>query len=105
MTETPPDRHGMSDEQEIEVEEWTDDLGQDHVIEEDDPQHQDTVAERLWREAPERERTPRDEHRLVSPDEGLEPDVESEEIGEDVGRDSGDLSAEERAVRVDPEQP
>ncbi|MFC6899457.1 DUF5709 domain-containing protein [Nonomuraea dietziae] len=45
------------------------------------------------------------EHRLLSPDEGLAPDVESEEIGEDVGSDSGDLSAEERAVRIDPEQP
>ncbi|MFE3452203.1 DUF5709 domain-containing protein [Nonomuraea sp. NPDC059194] len=105
MTETPPDRYGLSDEQEIEVEGWTEDLGADHVIEEDDPQHQDTVAERLWREAPDRERAPREEHRLVQPDEGLGADVESEEIGDDVGADSGDLSAEERAVRIDPESP
>lgn len=103
MTETPPDRHGLSDEQEIEVKEWTDDLGQNHEIVEDDPQHRDTIAERLWREAPERERAPREEHRLLAPDEGLGEDVESEEIADDLGADSGDFSAEERAIHIEPD--
>ncbi|MET9336429.1 DUF5709 domain-containing protein [Nonomuraea sp. NPDC003727] len=105
MSQQPPDRYGLSDEQEIEVEGWTEDLGREHVIEEDDPRHQDTVAERMWREAPERDRTPREEHRLVAPDEGLAPDVESEEVAEEVGADSGDLSAEERAIRIERDLP
>ncbi|MDR8410875.1 DUF5709 domain-containing protein [Nonomuraea sp. 3-1Str] len=103
MSELPPDRFGLADEQEIEVGEWTDDLGLDHRIDEDDPQHEDTLDERLRREKPERERARREEHRLTQPDEGLAPDVESDEVGEDWGEDSGDLSAEERAVRVDPD--
>jgi hypothetical protein len=104
MTEQPPDRYGFSDEQEIEVEEWTDDLGLSHDIEPDDPADRDTLDERLWRELPDRpERPRRDEHRLTQPDEGLEPDTEDEEVGFDFGEDSGDLSAEERAVRVDPD--
>ncbi|MFB4281477.1 MULTISPECIES: DUF5709 domain-containing protein [unclassified Nonomuraea] len=104
MTETPPNRYGMSDEQEIEVEEWTDDLGLTHEVAEDDPQHRDTLDERLRREAPERLREPRSKHRLTQPDEGLEPDRDDEEIGEDWGDDSDDLSAEERAVRIDPDE-
>ncbi|MFG1707899.1 DUF5709 domain-containing protein [Nonomuraea sp. M3C6] len=105
MTEKPPDRHGMSDEQEIEVEEWTDDLGMSHVVQEDDPRHRDTLDERLRREARDRLHEPRPKHRLTQPDEGLEPDVEDEEIGEDWGDDDGnDLSAEERAVRIDPDE-
>ncbi|MEU7744515.1 DUF5709 domain-containing protein [Nonomuraea sp. NPDC049158] len=103
MTEQPPDRYGLSDEQKIEVDEWTDDLGLNHDIEEDDPAHEDTLDERLRREAPDRERAPRPSHRLTQPDEGLAPDTESEEWGEDWGQDDGDLSAEERAVRVDPD--
>ncbi|GAA3715723.1 hypothetical protein GCM10022224_096710 [Nonomuraea antimicrobica] len=104
MTETPPNRYGMSDEQEIEVREWTDDLGFRHEIVEDDPQHRDTLDERLRREAPERLRGPRPKHRLTQPDEGLAPDRESEEIGEDWVDDTDDLSAEERAVRIDPDE-
>ncbi|NUW42892.1 DUF5709 domain-containing protein [Nonomuraea rhodomycinica] len=103
MSELPPDRFGFADEQEIEVEEWTDDLGLDHRIDEDDPQHQDSLDERLWREKPDREKAPREEHRLTQPDEGLAPDEEKDEIGEDWGEDSGDLSAEERAVHVAPD--
>ncbi|MEV5897659.1 DUF5709 domain-containing protein [Nonomuraea fuscirosea] len=103
MTELPPNRYGMSDEQEIEVSEWTDDLGRRHEIVEDDPQHRDTLDERLRREAPERLHEPRPKHRLTQPDEGLEPDTEDEEIGEDVNGDADDLSAEERAVRIDPD--
>ncbi|GGO71070.1 DUF5709 domain-containing protein [Nonomuraea cavernae] len=104
MTEQPPDRHGLADEQEIEVEEWTDDLGRAHRIEGDDPRHEDTLDERLWRERPDRERpAPRPGHRLTQPDEGLGPDEEPDEIGQDWGDDSGDLSAEERAIYVEPD--
>jgi hypothetical protein len=105
MTEQPPDRYGLSDEQKIEVDEWTDDLGLSHEIEEDDPQHEATLDERLRQELPDRQRSRRPEHRLTQPDEGLEPDVESEEVGQDWGEDDGDLSAEERAVRVEPDEP
>ncbi|SEG39335.1 hypothetical protein SAMN05444920_102851 [Nonomuraea solani] len=103
MTEQPPDRYGYSDEQEIEVEEWTDDLGFRHEVVPDDPAHHDSLDERLRREAPEKLHAPRPKHQLTQPDEGLEPDVDDEEIG--VGyatRD--DLSAEERAVRIDPDE-
>ncbi|MGJ6964639.1 DUF5709 domain-containing protein [Streptosporangium sp. G11] len=103
MTETPPDRDGLSDEQAIEVQEWTDDLGLNHEIVEHDDGHRDTLDERLRREAPDRERVPRDETRLVAPDEGLSPDETSEEYASDVGRDDGDLSAEERAVHIEPD--
>ncbi|MFI7440289.1 DUF5709 domain-containing protein [Nonomuraea indica] len=106
MTELPPDRHGLADEQQIEVEAATDDRGLNHRIEEDDPRHEDTLDERLWREKPDRpERGQRPEHRLTQPDEGLAPDLEGDEVGEDWGGDSGDLSAEERAVRVEPDEP
>jgi hypothetical protein len=94
----------MSAEQAIEVSEWSVDLGLRHEIVEDDPQHRDTLDERLRREAPERLHEPRPKHRLTQPDEGLEPDTDDEEIGSDWGDDdSEDLSAEERAVRIDPE--
>ena len=102
MTEQPPNRHGYSDEQEIEVEEWTDDLGFRHEVIEDDPQHRDTLDERLRREAPERLHEPRPQHQLVQPDEGLEPDTEDEEIAEEYGS-ATDLPAEERAIRIDPD--
>ncbi|MGW4425044.1 DUF5709 domain-containing protein [Streptosporangium sp. NPDC004631] len=103
MSEMPADREGLSDEQAVEVEGWTDDLGFTHEIVEDDPGHQDTLDERLWREAPERERTPRREDRLVAPDQGLGPDETSEEYARDVGPDGGDLSAEERAIHIEPD--
>ncbi|NRQ35332.1 hypothetical protein HII36_26405 [Nonomuraea sp. NN258] len=99
----------MADEQEIEVAEFTDDLGLNHEIAEDDPQHRDTLDERLRREAPDKLHEPRPQHRLTEPDEGLEPDHEGEAIATDWGSDTGslqaesDLSAEERAVRVDPD--
>ncbi|NUR87586.1 MAG: hypothetical protein HOY71_26185 [Nonomuraea sp.] len=101
MTDIPPDRYGMGDdEQELEVAEWTEDFGRDHEIVEDDPEHRDTIGERLREEVPEREREPRPEHRL----EGV-ADSDGEELGEDWGDDAGeDLSAEERAVRVDPDE-
>ncbi|WP_326642417.1 DUF5709 domain-containing protein [Streptosporangium sp. NBC_01755] len=103
MTEKPPDREGLSDEQAIEVEEWTDDLGLHHEILPNDPEHHDTLDERLWREAPNHERVPREENRLVAPDEGIGPDETAEEYARDVGPDSGDLSAEERAIHIEPD--
>ncbi|WP_336213378.1 DUF5709 domain-containing protein [Nonomuraea sp. LPB2021202275-12-8] len=101
MTELPPDRYGYSDEQEIEVAEWTDDHGLNYEIREDDPSHADTLDERLRREAPDKQRVRRPDHRLTQPDEGLGPDSEGRELGQDWGADSGDLSSEERAVRVE----
>ncbi|MGK2881489.1 MAG: DUF5709 domain-containing protein [Mycobacterium sp.] len=38
--------------------------------------------------------------RLVAPDEGVNPDVESDLIGEDVGIDGSAASAEEAAVHI-----
>ncbi|WP_205315670.1 DUF5709 domain-containing protein [Nonomuraea lactucae] len=106
MTEQSPDRHGLADEQQIEVDAATDDRGLSHRIEEDDPRHQDTLDERLRREKPDRgERARRPEHRITQPDEGLAPDLEKDEVGEDWGEDGGDFSAEERAIRVEPEDP
>ncbi|MFB9723765.1 DUF5709 domain-containing protein [Planobispora longispora] len=91
----------MSDEQSVEVEQATSDLGFNHEIVEDDPQHRDTLDERLRREAPERERAHRSEDRLVAPDAGIGPDWARESYAIDVGRDSGDLSAEERAIHIE----
>ena len=41
--------------------------------------------------------------RLVAPDEGAHPDVESEEIATDVGRAGEAASAEEAAMHIDEE--
>ncbi|MEW9549556.1 DUF5709 domain-containing protein [Nonomuraea sp. NPDC050783] len=101
MSELPPDRFGLSDEQDIEVSEWTDDRGLDHEVVPDDPRHRDTLDERLRREAPDRLRGHRPLHRLTQPDEGLGPDRDDEELAEDRGADTGDLSAEERAIHID----
>jgi hypothetical protein len=38
--------------------------------------------------------------RLVAPDEGLGPDVNEDEVGEDVGFDGGAASAEEAAMHI-----
>ncbi|MFI7694016.1 DUF5709 domain-containing protein [Nonomuraea sp. NPDC049655] len=105
MSELPPDRFGMADEQDIEVKEWTDDLGLHHEVKEDDPQHEATLDERLRQELPDRpRRAPREEHRLTEPDEGAHPDTEDEAIGVDWDADREDLSAEERALRIDPDE-
>ncbi|WP_157246173.1 DUF5709 domain-containing protein [Nonomuraea typhae] len=99
-------KDGYSDEQEIEVQEWTDDLGLNHEIREDDPARGDTLGERLRRELPDGpERDPRAGHRLTAPDEGLGPDEDDEEVGEDWGDEAGaDLSAEERAIHIEPDR-
>jgi hypothetical protein len=41
--------------------------------------------------------------RLVEPDEGAHTDTEKDVIATDVGRDAGNLSAEESAMHVEPE--
>jgi hypothetical protein len=41
--------------------------------------------------------------RLVAPDEGAHPDTEADAIADDVGPDAGGYTAEEAAMRVDPE--
>jgi hypothetical protein len=42
--------------------------------------------------------------RLVEPNEGIGPDVESDLVGMDVGIDGGAASAEEAAVHIVPEE-
>ncbi|SET08894.1 DUF5709 domain-containing protein [Nonomuraea wenchangensis] len=46
---------------------------------------------------------PRRAGRLVAPDEGTHGDAEADEIATEVGPDSGGYSAEEAAMRVEPE--
>ena len=41
--------------------------------------------------------------RIVEPDEGAHTDVEKDVVASDVGRDGGDLSAEEAAMHLEPE--
>jgi hypothetical protein len=42
--------------------------------------------------------------RLVEPDEGAHPDTEKDEVATDVGRDGGDVSAEEAALHLEEER-
>lgn len=46
---------------------------------------------------------PRPAGRLVAPGEGAHPDVEPDAIADEVGPDSGGYTAEEAAMRVEPE--
>lgn len=46
---------------------------------------------------------PRPAGRLVAPDEGAHEDTEPDEVAEEVGPDSGGYTAEESAMRVEPE--
>jgi len=46
---------------------------------------------------------PRPAGRLVAPDEGARADVEPDEVATEVGPDAGGYSAEEAAMRVEPE--
>ncbi|NUP65146.1 MAG: hypothetical protein HOY71_30215 [Nonomuraea sp.] len=95
----------MADEQDIEVREWTDDLGLNHEVKEDDPQREATLDERLRQELPDRlHRPPREEYQLTEPDEGARPDTENEAIGQDYDAERKDLPAEERALRIDPDE-
>ncbi|GAA3800829.1 hypothetical protein GCM10022226_20530 [Sphaerisporangium flaviroseum] len=104
MTETRrgPDDMG-DDEQLTEIEEWTENLPIGHEIVEDDPGERDGISRRVWQEAPSRDRVPREEHRFVAPDEGAHSDVDAEEYAQEIGPDDGDLSAEERAMHIEPD--
>ncbi|WP_068925248.1 DUF5709 domain-containing protein [Planobispora rosea] len=101
MSQMPPDRYGLSDEQWVEVEQATSDLGLNHEIVEGGPHRRDTLDERLRREARDRERARRSADRLVAPGAGIGPDWTREAYAVDVGPDSGDLSAEERAIHIE----
>lgn len=46
---------------------------------------------------------PRPSGRLVAPDEGAHPDQEKDAVADEAGPDAGGYSAEESAVRVEPE--
>jgi hypothetical protein len=46
---------------------------------------------------------PRPAGRLVAPDEGAHPDEEPDAVADEVGPDAGGYTAEESAVRVEPE--
>lgn len=47
---------------------------------------------------------PRPAGRLVAPDEGARPDAEPDEVAQEAGPDRGGYSAEEQAMRVEPEE-
>lgn len=47
---------------------------------------------------------PRPAGRLVAPDEGARPDTEPGEVAQEAGPDRGGYSAEEQAMRVEPEE-
>ncbi len=46
---------------------------------------------------------PRQAGRLVAPDEGAHPDEEADQVADEVGPDAGGYTAEEAAMRVEPE--
>jgi hypothetical protein len=59
------------------------------------PQPEEPIG-RVWDD-------PRPSGRLVAPDEGAHPVTEPDEVAQEVGPDFGGYSAEEAAMRVDPE--
>ncbi|MEO3808956.1 DUF5709 domain-containing protein [Sphaerisporangium sp. B11E5] len=98
-----PDDMG-DDEQETQIAEWTGDVRLGHHFEAEDPEYSGGISRRVRQEVPDRPpRAVRQNMRLVAPDEGAHPDVVSEEYASSIGPDDDDLSAEERAMRVDPE--
>lgn len=69
---------------------------------------QDTGTGQNWAAQPEEPsgqvwEEPRPAGRLLAPDEGAHPDVEADAIAEEVGPDGGGYTAEEAAMRVEPE--
>jgi hypothetical protein len=77
---------------------WSDEVGSypgDDAGFGNPPQPEEPVG-RVWDE-------PRPAGRLVAPDEGAHPDIEPDEAAREVGPDFGGYSAEEAAMRVDPE--
>ncbi|SDQ72861.1 DUF5709 domain-containing protein [Thermostaphylospora chromogena] len=69
---------------------------QDTDVEPEWPAQPEEPSGRVWDE-------PRRSGRLVAPDEGAHGDTESDEVAEEVGPDSGGYTAEESAMRVEPE--
>jgi hypothetical protein len=60
------------------------------------PAHPEEPSGLVWDE-------PRPAGRLVAPDEGAHPDAEPDEVAREVGPDFGGYTAEEAAMRVEPE--
>jgi hypothetical protein len=97
-----PDDMG-DDEQQSEIEEWTGDVRLGHGVEAEDPGYEGGISRRVRQEMPDRPpRALRENMRLVAPDEGAHADVDSEEYASSIGPDDNDLSAEERAMHIDP---
>jgi hypothetical protein len=77
---------------------WSDDTGfypGDDAGYGNPPQPEEPIG-RVWDD-------PRPSGRLVAPDEGAHPVTEPDEVAQEVGPDFGGYSAEEAAMRVDPE--
>lgn len=77
---------------------WADDTGfypGDDLGYGNPPQPEEPIG-RVWDE-------PRQAGRLVTPDEGAHSDTEPDQVAQEVGPDFGGYSAEEAAMRVDPE--
>jgi hypothetical protein len=77
---------------------WSDDTGfypGDDTGYGNPPQPEEPIG-RVWDD-------PRPSGRLVAPDEGAHPATEPDEVAQEVGPDFGGYSAEETAMRVDPE--
>jgi hypothetical protein len=117
----------VDDENQLQAEDTLDDRGLDDVLDEgysppdrepahlrhgmtrDEQRAGETLDERLAEEEPDidpyaddndyGEADPR-AGRLVAPDEGSGPDVEKDEVADDVGYDGAGASAEEAAVHV-----
>ena len=80
--ENPGDEGGLEGEYESGGEDW--------------PAQPEEPSGAVWDE-------PRPAGRLVAPDEGVRGDDEPDEIAAEVGPDAGGFSAEEAAMRVEPE--
>lgn len=65
-------------------------------VDPDSPAQPEEPSGRVWEE-------PRQAGRLVSPNQGIGPDSEPDEVASEAGPDAGGYSAEESAVRVEPE--
>ena len=120
--------YSLDDEDQLQAEDTLDDRGLDDVLDEGyspperystlirEGEHE-TLDERLEDEIPEPDPyAPPEEEilddgevgeeragRLVDPNEGIGPDVESDLVGMDVGIDGGAASAEEAAVHIVPD--
>ncbi|MBG0833146.1 hypothetical protein HS041_36185 [Planomonospora sp. ID67723] len=68
----------------------------DTGVDQDWPAQPEEPSGAVWDE-------PRQAGRLVAPDEGVRQDTETDLVAEEVGPDAGGYSAEEAAMRVEPE--